>query len=63
MADFFARQYEKKNGLAAEDPYVKAALDAFYQSLKTSSMLPWKSKTPNSQKDKVKKEEAARPKL
>ena len=62
MADFFARQYEKKNGLAAEDPYVKAALDAFYQSLKTSSMLPWKSKK-NSQKDKLKKEEAARPKL
>ena len=62
MADFFARQYEKKNGLAAEDPYVKAALDAFYQSLKTSSMLPWKSKK-NSQKDKMKKEEAARPKL
>ena len=44
MADYFSRQFEKKNGYASESPQVKAVLDAFYQSLKTSSMLPRKTK-------------------
>lgn len=44
VADFFVRQYEHKNGLAMEQPSVKAVLDNFYASLKTSSMLPYTSK-------------------
>ena len=58
MADFFARQYEKKNGLASENAQVKLILDSFYLSLKTSSMLPWKT---SQRRDKDKNK--ARPKL
>jgi len=47
MADFFARQYEKKNGCASQNTQVKVVLDAFYLSLKTSSMLPWKKSLPS----------------
>ena len=43
VAEFFARQYEKKNGVASENPQVKATLDIFFEGIKTSSMLPFKS--------------------
>ena len=44
VADFFARQFETKNGLSEDNWEVKVILDGFYKSLKTSSMLPFKNK-------------------
>ena len=43
MADFFARQYTKKNKDIDQSQSVKNTLESFYSSLETSSMLPRKT--------------------